>query len=415
MRAPAAVLLMLSALLLGGGARAQIAPPRLDAITRNLLTTPEGIRQAVEAEKARHADILVVTALDQAEAWYLGGAALRAEALAGQPESFDPLQTAIDLGHAAGLKVYARFSVGTVWNADGKPKSPAHVVNAHPGWLLTERGGTALTPPGRKGISLDPGSPAARAWIHDIVLDAAKRYSVDGIVLDDLDYPDTEMGFSDEDLAQFRAMSEPDLPQERKDALALLPERDVWTRMFPAKWAQWRRDNVTGILRSIYRDVKAAKPGAVVAASVTAQGPVAAWEDSQAYNAFSQDWFGWMQEGIVDAVILPEPPARRDEYEGWIKAAVANRHNALVWVGIGAWLPDATGDVEKVKAARAPGAQGESFFSYGSLVGADPDAVQKANDKLDALKKDVYQTPAAVPDFDVYPPAPVPAASEATR
>jgi uncharacterized lipoprotein YddW (UPF0748 family) len=325
---------MLSGLLFGGGAIAQTAPqPRRGAITQESLRAPESIRQAIETEKARHADILVVTALDRGEAWYQGGAAPRAGALAAQPESFDPLQMAIDMGHAAGLKVYAGFSVAAVWNGDEKPGSPAHVVNAHPDWLLVARGGKALAPPGPdpKRISLDPGSPAARAWIHDIVLDVVKRYGVDGIVLDGLDYPDTEMGFSDEDLAQFRAMAEPVLSQEQKDALALLPERDVWTRMFPAKWAQWRRDNVTGILRSIYRDVKAAKPNAAVAATVTAQGPVAAWTDSRAYNAFCQDWFGGMKEGMVDAVIPSEQSTRPEEYAGWVRAATENRGTAQVW------------------------------------------------------------------------------------
>jgi uncharacterized lipoprotein YddW (UPF0748 family) len=314
---------------------AQLAPaePRLGGFMDYYLCVPEGIRYWLGIEKARHVDILMVSALSWGEAWYRGGKEPRAEELAAQPESFDPLQTALAMSHAAGMKVYATFDVGAAWNRARWPRHPKHVVNAHPEWLLVDVEGRVFPAPGpdRKRVFLNPGDPAACTWIHDAVLDVVKRYKVDGITLSELRYPGPAMGFSDEDLSRFRAVIEADLSREQHAALARLPGRDAWMRVFPARWARWRRDNVTGLLRRIYRSVKSVKPDLKVTAYVTAQGPLTAWTDSRAYNAFNEDWFSWMQEGIVDAVLPSRQYAHRNEYEGWVRAARENQGSAQVW------------------------------------------------------------------------------------
>jgi uncharacterized lipoprotein YddW (UPF0748 family) len=376
-------------------------------VVRFDMASPESIRKAVDTAKANNFNVLIVQVRGRGDAWYNGGLEPRAEELAGQPETFDPLQTAIDLGHKAGLQVHAWLNTCYVWSGANRPKSPAHVVNAHPEWLMADRAGNIplVAGPGLEGAFMDPGDPAARKWIHDVFLDVAKRYNVDGIHFDYVRYPNQNMGFTDLDLAQFKAMMDPSLTREQKDALAILPERDAYTRMFPAKWAQWRRDNVTGLVRRIYQDVKAVKPEVAVSAALIPWGAFSTWEASDPYNEVSQDWFGWMREGILDIAVPMTYHTSTPEFSGWIKAAVENRHKALVWAGIGDWLLTGAGDVEKVKAARALNAQGESFFSYASLVGTDPDAVDKSNTKLDALKREVYQAPASVPDYRAYPPA----------
>lgn len=271
-------LLWAVAVLIPAPAAAQAPPRSTAAILTESLQTTEGIRKAVAAAKGQGRGIVQVPALVWGEAWYNGGAAPRAEALAGQPESFDPLRVAIDEAHADGLKVTAAIVVLSISRPGSVSSDPAHVAAVHPDWLMVDRAG-ALPADGAR--SLDPGSPAARAWIHGVVLDIARRYSVDGIVLRDVQYPGPDLGFSDEDLAQFRAMLEPSLTREQKDALALLPERDAWTRMFPARWAQWRRDNVDGLVRRITDDVRAVKPAVTVEVTGAASAPTTARQEER--------------------------------------------------------------------------------------------------------------------------------------
>jgi uncharacterized lipoprotein YddW (UPF0748 family) len=399
--------LLISALLLMGGYAmaddAGYTKPEARAVwvVRFDMTSPESIQRVVDTAAKYHFNAITVQVRGRGDAYYLNGLEPRAEGLDKQPAPFDPLQTAIDLGHKAGLQVHAWLNTCYCWGGAQKPKDPKHVVNAHPEWLMADREGNTplVAGPNLEGAFLDPGNPDARKHIHDVFLDVARRYNIDGIHFDYVRYPNREMGFNDSDIKGFKAMVAPTLTAEERDAMDIMPARDAWPTMFPGKWAQWRRDNVTGLVRRIYKDVKAIKPNVAVSAALIPWGAFTTWEDSEPYNSTSQDWFGWMREGIIDIAVPMTYHTDTGQYAGWVKAALENRHKTHVWAGIGDWLLTGEGDAEKIRTARTLGAQGTSIFAFASLVGEDPDATQKADGKLETLLKTVYQQKVPVPDF----------------
>lgn len=382
---------------------AQEAKPEARAIwvVRFDMTSPESIRKVVDTAKANNFNVLIVQVRGRGDAYYNGGLEPRAEDLANQPADFDPLQTAIDLGHKAGLQVHAWLNTNYVWSGRSKPQSEKHVVNAHPEWLMTDRQGNTplVAGPNLEGAFADPGHPDARKHTRDVFLDVVRRYDVDGVHFDYVRYPNRDMGFGDNSLNQFKAMVDPTLTPEQREALSLMPERDAYPRMFPDRWAQWRRDNVTGLVRRIYQDVKAIKPKVAVSAALIPWGAFNTWEESDPYNAVSQDWFAWMREGILDIAVPMTYHTDTGQWGGWVKAAMENRHKTHVWAGIGDWLQTGAEDAEKVRLGRALGAQGVSFFAYSSLESGEAGPGRKDPDKWSALKGSVFQTAVPVPDF----------------
>ena len=72
-------------------------------------------------------------------------------------------------------------------------------------------------------------------------------------------------------------------------------------------WSQWRRDQVTNIVRRIYLNAIDRKPSLKVSTAniVFGGGPSseAAWTSAEAYWRVYQDWRAWTQEGIIDLAI----------------------------------------------------------------------------------------------------------------
>jgi uncharacterized lipoprotein YddW (UPF0748 family) len=418
--------LLLSILLLRGGrAMAEDAvwtKPEARAIwvVRFNMTTPEDIKRVVDTAVKYNFNTIIVQVRGRGDAYYLNGLEPRAEGLSKQPADFDPLQTAIDLGHKAGLQVHAWLNTCYVWGGTSKPKDPKHPVNAHPEWLMADREGNVplVAGPNLEGAFLDPGNPDAHKHIHDVFLDVVRRYNVDGVHFDYVRYPNRDMGFNDSDIKAFKSTILPTLTTEEREAMDLMPARDAWPAMYPSKWAQWRRDNVTGLVRRIYKDVKAIKPNVAVSAALIPWGAFTTWEGSEPYNSTFQDWFGWMREGILDIAIPMTYHTDTGQWAGWVKAAMENRHKTHLWAGIGDWLLTGDGDAEKVKVGRTLGVQGISFFAFDSLMGDDPEATVKGPGKLDTLLKTVYQQKVQVPDFRApqpdakAPEAVIPKASE---
>ena len=121
--------------------------------------------------------------------------------------------------------------------------------------------------------------PETKEYLMSLVREVVQRYDVDGVHFDFLRYPDKARRF-------------PDAYDYRK-------------RGNGRSLAQWRRDNLTEILRYIYKEVKEIKPWVKVSTS-----PVGKYRDTSryssrgwnAFNAVYQDVQGWLGEGIQDQI-----------------------------------------------------------------------------------------------------------------
>ena len=188
----------------------------------------------------------------------------------GKDPGYDPLAFAIEECHKRGMECHAwmvtiplgnRKHVAALGKASVTKKSPAICV------------------PYKREYFLNPGNPQTKEYLMSLVREVVERYDVDGVHFDYLRYPENAPNF-------------PDKYDFRKYGKGRTLD-------------QWRRDNITEMVRYIYKGVKQLKPWVKVSTC-----PVGKYRDTSRYssrgwNAFHtvyQDVQGWLGEGIQDQV-----------------------------------------------------------------------------------------------------------------
>lgn len=371
-------------------------------VVRDSLTSPEQIAGVVRTARDHHFNALFVQVRGRGDAYYLSDLEPRAEALSGQPADFDPLAEIVAQGHAAGLQIHAWMNTCLVWSAGRKPYASSHIINRHPDWLARDaRGRYSLKEaPDCEGAFLTPANPAARQHIHDVFLDVARRYDVDGIHFDYVRYPNSRYDYSQAALFWFRFQMRSSLTPAQIARLDARTRRDhiYYTRVFPTRWQQFRRAQVTAMVGSISRDIKALKPWVAISAAVFA-------DSADAKNARGQDWKTWLQRGYLDAAMPMAYGTSTAQVSAQIADAVrvARTSGRYVYAGIGAWHIPAASAVAKIQAARALGAQGCVLFSYGGITNDGTSAAYL--NKIDAA---CYPLSASAPAMPWLSPRPDP-------
>jgi uncharacterized lipoprotein YddW (UPF0748 family) len=308
------------------------------------------------------------------EAYYNSAYEPRASEI--KEEDLDPLAYAIKRGRESGLEVHAWFNVYRVWGSSKAPPWPNHVVNAHPEWLNKDINGKSTT---GEGQFLDPGVPEVREYNLKLIKDIVSRYDVDGLMLDYVRYPGQEWGYSDIAVARFNKAHGRTGKPDPKD---------------PA-WGQWRRDQVTQMVREIYREVTRLKPHVKVSAATIPWGDCPSdFKKTDAYASVFQDWRAWMQQGIIDINMPmnykdPANPKHQPMYANWLdgmKRWSYMRHAYNVQM---VFKGNVQGAIEQAKLARKKGSPGIIGFAFSQT---------DCRDALGAaLKAQVFQEPAPVP------------------
>ncbi len=281
------------------------------------------------------------------------------------PERFDGLAYLIEQAHAGKprISVHAWINTCAVGRSHGNPR---HVAISHPEWLSLSNKGADYD---GEATKIDPGHPDAADHTFRIYLDVARHYDVDGIHFDFVRYGGTEWGYNPVNVARFNA---------RYGRTGLPAPSDP-------VWMQWRRDQVTALVRKVYALAAAVKPRLVVsAATITwGKGPETLQEwntKSAAMTRVFQDWRSWMAEGILDLNCLMSyyREARHAEwFRLWIDWAKDNQFGRWAIPSSGVWLNPIRDSLRQIEAIRAPSKRGNRgrgvlLYCYASTnVGAD--------------------------------------------
>ncbi len=370
----AAVLSLLAvAGVLPGPARAagpgSAAETRAIWVVRHAITTPGRVDRVVDLATQVNANTLLVQVRGRGDAFYRSDLAPRGEELDAASADFDPLDRILRRAHAAGLEVQAWINVYLVWSKGDLPQSPLHVVNAHPDWISVRANGERLVEmeplefqeEKLEGMYLAPGNPEVRRYLRDIVHEIVTRYPVDGIHLDYIRYPEPGVGFDVATRTAFMRETGVDPAQlDQPDSTFLETVGEDALPGLRARWAQWKRDQVTAFVRDVRRDLDLVNPKLKLTAAVIA-------DESAALNRYLQDWPSWLREGIVDAAIPMAYTPHTDIFEQQISAARAIPTERQLYAGVGIYNESARDAVEKIRRARALGVDGISLFSYDAL------------------------------------------------
>ncbi|MEU9133336.1 family 10 glycosylhydrolase [Kitasatospora sp. NPDC048540] len=193
----------------------------------------------------------------------------------GRDPGWDPLAFMVDAAHRRALAFHGWFNPYRVaTQPDPARLAPGHPARLHPEWIASYQG----------GLYYNPGVPAARRFVVEAMMDAVRRYDLDGVHFDDYFYPYPAPGRAFPDDEAFAAHG------------SGFTDR-----------AAWRRHNVDLLIREMRDLVREARPEAAFGVS-----PFGIWRNAatdpagsrthgtQSYDDLSADSLGWARDGLVD-------------------------------------------------------------------------------------------------------------------
>ena len=282
----------------------------------------------------------------------------------GRNPGYDPLKFAIEECHKRGMEIHAWMvcipagndrQVRLLGKQSVVKKKPTMCIHFKRAWYL------------------DPGNPETAKYLAAIAKEITMNYDIDGIHLDYIRYPENGENF---------------------------PDGKTFRKYGKGKnLTQWRRDNITSIVREIYNDVKIIKPWVKVSSA-----PVGKYNDTRrysskgwnAYNAVYQDTKLWMETGIHDA-IFPMMYFRDNQFYPFALDWEENKHGRWVIPGLGIYFLkikahewDINEILRQIYFTRRNGLDGQAFFRNEFLM-------KNTCGLTDSLKCRFYTYPAAVP------------------
>lgn len=376
-----------------GSARPLMREARGLWVVRDALAEPTSIDAFLNLAHEAGFNMLLVQVNGRAEAYYRSNVVPRVAAL---PEGFDPLAYLLEGARERGLEVHAWVNAFTAGMLQTRPSSRQHVLSRHPEWVTYDQAGRSLWDYGAEitdldlpAFMLDPGLPEVQDFVVSMVVELVERYDVDGIHLDYVRYPDTRFGYHPQVRRRFQERLGVDplwLHGEEGRLLRQSWGDDTVNKVMQA-WNEWRRQQVTGLVRRVYQEVTARKPWVKVSAAVYA-------DRQSARERVLQDWEQWLKEGIVDAVV---PMAYLPD-EQWVatqlREAVNRSGERHVYGGLGAYRVenDLTLLRRLVSRARRARTQGIVLFSYATLRD-HPEMTRLLRDELFAVSALVPEMP----------------------
>jgi uncharacterized lipoprotein YddW (UPF0748 family) len=200
----------------------------------------------------------------------------------GADPGYDPLAFAVREAHRRNLELHAWFNPYRVsMDTDRSKLAPDSPAARHPDWVKAYGG----------KLYYDPGLPQVRRLTEAVIMEAVKRYDIDGVHFDDYFYPYPVAGQTFDDGATFARYGQgfPDTAQGLAD---------------------WRRHNNDTLVRELDRKIHDAKPWVKFGVS-----PFAVWRNAgtdpegsattagaQTYDDLYADTRKWVREGWLDYI-----------------------------------------------------------------------------------------------------------------
>ena len=341
---------------------------------RNKATSAEGIRRQqqelcniLDRLKEVHFNTVILQTRLRGDLIYPSQIETFPEALTGRTgrnPGYDPLAFAIDECHKRGMELHAWIVTIPAGNNRQVKLLGKHSVVHKNRKICKQHDGAWF---------LDPGHPETADYLSEIVREIVSRYDVDGVHFDYIRYPENARRF---------------------------PDRDTHRKYGQGKdLKQWRRDNITAIVRRLHNEVKQLKPWVKVSSS-----PVGKYRDTNryssvgwnAYETVHQDAQGWLKEGIHDA-LFPMMYFKDNHFYPFALDWKENDHGRWVVPGLGIYFlspRERDWPLDEVSRqlffTRQTSLAGHAYFRNKFLL-------DNVKGIYDELKTEFYTTPALVP------------------
>ncbi|MBQ5662918.1 MAG: family 10 glycosylhydrolase [Bacteroidaceae bacterium] len=191
---------------------------------------------------------------------------------AGKHPGYDPLAFAIEECHKRGMQLHA-------WVVTLPLGKTQHIRSL--GSMGLNRREPGLCKLHQGSWYMEPGEPRTAEYLNRLIAEIVNNYNIDGIHLDYIRYPDRTSGYNDHALHRRHGQGK--------------------------SLTEWRRENITHIVRNIYGTVKSIKPWVRVSCAPLGKHDDLSRYPSKGWNArctVFQDAQKWLKEGIMD-ILFP--------------------------------------------------------------------------------------------------------------
>lgn len=337
----------------------------VDAFNRGF-KSPAEIEELLDNAVTARANAIFMQVRRRGDVYYLRSEEPPAQDATYSP-NFDALDYMLHRAHDRGLEVHAWFVMTRLWTSSTPPADPRHLWHAHGPGAQGDAMWMTVSATGQVGNSLDPGHPEAAKYLSDLVVNAVRDYpELDGIHLDYIRYPeDADYGWNPTAVARFQRLENRTEIPARTDPL----------------WAEFRRRQVTALVRQIYLRACAIKPAIKVSAALISWGSGPTGEDADAayrrldaYARVFQDWRAWLEEGILDLGIPMNyfAEARNAAFlDRWLEFEKDRQFGRGILIGLAPYLNPLADTLAQIGRALAPSRNGNrplgvSLYSYAS-------------------------------------------------
>lgn len=294
------------------------------------------------------------------------------------PADFDPLAYVIRLAHAATPRIEVHAWLNTFFVG-----YTSDVYKLHHDWFNRDVNGT-------KSSYLDPGVPEVQAYTHQVFIDVARNYDVDGLHMDFVRYLGVEWGYSAKAIAQYKL--------DTKVTTIPAPEDE--------SFKSWRRAQVTNFVRNLHSDLKRVKPNVKLSGALISfgAGPASSsgddWAGTAAYGSVFQDWRTWLIKGYVDFGVPMNYDSEWSSLEQywfgqWLAFEKDSGFANRILTGVGAFLNYPEDTLAQIRRALAPSPQGNrvlgvAIYSYGSTSVYGNADYYNSSDQASGLPRQPY-------------------------
>jgi uncharacterized lipoprotein YddW (UPF0748 family) len=288
------------------------------------------------------------------------------------PANFNALQAMIDAAHdTTGGKKRIDVHCWLVTFATASSSGTSSVYYAHchpPTGSLTNFDNYWPTRNDSGGETddkaFDPGHPLVLQYLVNVCMDLVTNFDIDGIHYDYIRFTANNQGYNPTSIARYNAR------------YGLTGQPAAADEQFK----QWRRDQVSALVRQVYAKIQKYKPSVKHSGSFVTWNPSPtnstrqAFQGTRPYYDVYSDWDSWMQEGIMDIAV---PMTYYDwaslptDYTKWMNFEKDRKFNRHMIIGPGTYLnylDDAILELQKTRDASPAGncAHGFSGYSYRS-------------------------------------------------
>lgn len=207
---------------------------------------------------------------------------------------------------------------------------------------------------GREEPWLCPSHPLNQKLEIDSMVEVARNYDVDGIHFDYIRYPDNDHCFCAGCKERFETATGQKVTNWPADLRKDGPLR--------RKWLDWRRANITTVVKAVSEQSRAIRPKIKISAAVFSH-----WKTDR--DGVGQDWKLWCERGYVDFVCPMDYTPSNRNFENMVKQQVEWAGKVPCYPGIGVSASSSHFGVdrviEQIQLTRAHHTGGFTIFNYG--------------------------------------------------